>query len=264
VISLLVFCEILLGPSTFGNKSFSFNFAKMDATEVFRYPHYVVLKEFPNELYYFNSNNSVFMYPYAIQLNNSHTLNSYKYFYEGFDSAKLDSRNLDFNKKFADILIELEPLSNPDLKLIKTIEMNKFIDLSFKSQAVQDKKSQFFDIFTHYNWDGKFYLYKVESSISTIKNVSNNPYSYTFNISSKNLENEKLLTSISYSKWWEISNQKNIKLTFEKNSFGLIEVKNVSNGDNLNFLYFNPYIYIGMLFSLICFAILNIVSFNKK
>ena len=155
-------------------------------------------------------------------------------------------------------------MSNPDLMLIKTIDMNKFIDLNFKSQAVQDKKYQFFDIFTHYNWDGKFYLYKVDSSVSSIKNVSNNPYSFTFNISSKNLENEKLLTSISYSKWWVISNQKNIKLNFEKNSFGLIEVKNVSNGDNLNFLYFNPYIYLGMLFSLICFAILIIVSFSKK
>ena len=263
-ISLLVFCEILAGPASFGSKSFGFNFAKMDTTEVFSYPHYVVLKEFPNEFYYFNSNNSVFMYPYAIQLNNSHTLNSYKYFYEGFDSAKLDSKNLDFNKKFADIIIDVEPLSNPDLMLIKTIDMNKFIDLNFKSQAVQDKKYQFFDIFTHYNWDGKFYLYKVDSSVSSIKNVSNNPYSFTFNISSKNLENEKLLTSISYSKWWVISNQKNIKLNFEKNSFGLIEVKNVSNGDNLNFLYFNPYIYLGMLFSLICFAILIIVSFSKK
>jgi len=259
-ISLFVFLEVTLGPSTFGTKTFSFNFAKMDPAEVFNYQHYKELRKFESELVLFNSNNNLFMYPYGLQLNNIYTLNSYKYFYENFDSDNLESMSLDFKKMHTDKIIDFNSISDPDLNLVSTIKMKNFMNSGFESHAIIERRSEFFDIS---NWDKNLYVYKVNSKNSSIKNISQHPFEYSITTKNENFTDGRLLTSISYSKWWKIANQKNEELNFNSNSLGLVDIQNVNPGDVLIFRYFNPLIYIGMFITLLSFGIFLNLNFRK-
>lgn len=259
-ISLFVFLEVTLGPSTFGTRTFSFNFAKMNPAEVYNYQHYKELRKFESELFLFNANNNLFMYPSGIQLNNIYTLNSYKYFYENFDSVNLDSMSLDFKKMHTDNIIDFNSISDPDLNLVSTIKMKNFMNSGFESHAVIERRSEFFDIS---NWDKNLYVYKVNSKNTSIKNISQNPFEYRITTKIENFNDGKLLASISYSRWWKIINQNNEELKFNSNSLGLIDIQNVNPGDVLIFRYFNPLIYIGMFITLISFGIFLKLNFRK-
>jgi hypothetical protein len=250
----------MLGPSTFGTKTFSFNFAKMDSSEVYKYPHYQEFKKDSSQMFYFNTDNNTFMYPYGIQLNNLYTLNSYKYFYENFDSEVLDSESLDVKKRYASSIVSLNSLSDSELNLVSVVKMKNLMNGNFKSHSISERRSEFFDI---PNWDKNFYVYKVNANFSSIKNVSKNPFEYSTSIESNNFYENKLLASISYSKWWKITNQKNEELQFSKNSYGLIDIQNVQVGDTLTLKYFNPLIYIGMLITMISFAYFLKFNFRK-
>jgi hypothetical protein len=259
-ISLLVFLEIMLGPSTFGTKTFSFNFAKMDSSEVYKYPHYQEFKKDSSQMFYFNTDNNTFMYPYGIQLTNLYTLNSYKYFYENFNSEVLDSENLGVKKRYTSSIVSLSSLSDSELNLVSVVKMKNLMNGNFKSHSILERRSEFFDI---PNWDKNFYLYKVSANFYSIKNVNKNPFEYSAFIESNNFYENKLLASISYSKFWKITNQRNEELQFSENSYGLIEIQNVQAGDTLTLKYFNPLIYIGMFITLLSFGIFLKFSFRK-
>ena len=260
LISIAIFLEIMLGPSTFGTKTFSFNFAKMDSSEVYKYPHYQEFKKDSSQMFYFNTDNNTFMYPYGIHLNNLYTLNSYKYFYENFNSEVLDSESLDVKKRYTSSIVSLSSLSDSELNLVSVVKMKNLMNGNFKSHSILERRSEFFDI---PNWDKNFYLYKVSANFSSIKNVTDNPFEYSAFIESNNFYENKLLASISYSKWWKITNQKNEELQFSKNSYGLIEIQNVKVGDTLTLKYFNPLIYIGMFITLLSFGIFLKLNFRK-
>lgn len=259
-VSFLVFLEIMLGPSTFGTKTFSYNFSKMNSKEAYSYPHYQELTKDGSKMFYFNSYNNLFMYPYGIELQNLFTFNSFKYFYESFDSEEFESENLEVKKRYSDRIVDLNTLADPDLKLVSEIRVRKLMESDFQSHALTERRGEFYEIA---NWSKKLYVYEVKSTNTSIKNLSENPFESTFKITSENFYNEKLLASISYSKWWKITNQKNEELQFSKNSYGLIEIQNVKVGDTLTLKYFNPLIYIGMFITLLSFGIFLKLNFRK-
>ena len=249
-IPILVFAEVLIGPSTFGSKTYSFNFAKINyLSEVNGFSHYNLLKDQKPGLFIVKDNPKLFIYPYAISTLNLKTLNDFGYFFGCRDNRKLLNSNISEIKKRANYIFSMYPLEDSELKLLGKVDMNTMLKL--KSHSVFENTIKYLSLYDT-GWNDDIYLYVVNCKKDcALKDYSDNPVSFSIPIQNNNVTNGQISTSINYSKWLKAKNGKNI-LQSGKDEFDYMIVKG-DGGETLSFTYFNPYIYIGLGISVISF-----------
>ncbi len=249
-----VYAEILLGPSIFGNNTYSFNFAKMHKKEIFEVPPYNALSKLEPGIFIFKDNPNVFLYPYQIPISNLYTLNSFKYFYSPSDDGKLlaNGNTADIGK-YVDYILSTKKIDSEGLKFLSTISMESLLS-DFESFSIQDKFFNYRNLRTNLNWDEKLYLYKVNNKVEEtvfIKRTDNNPVFVPFTSKNRNISGNVISTAVKYSKWWR--SDKNRQL-ITSDDYGYLQVANVIVGEKVILYYFNPYIYVGLVISMIGFA----------
>jgi hypothetical protein len=273
ILPMLVFTEVLLGPSTFGNKTFSFNFAKMNISETYDFPHYKLLAKQPRGLFIFpdNANSYIFLYPYGITQANLITLNGYHYFYGSLSEKDLVAAGLNEVKTRADYIISLNPVENdPDLRLLGKVSMSKTKD--FRSFAVYANLYDYQNLYST-GWNDDLYIYKVTCVTNcALKNYSQNPVEFPIFLDSNDTR-ATISTSIAYSRWLHVTYQGK-EATIGKDPYGYLTVKlNPSEGGadatfksvrRLYFEYINPYIYFGFAVSLGAFVAVIAILFKAK
>lgn len=247
VFGILIFVEVLFGFSTFGTRTFSFNFPKMNISEAYQIPHYEAQKKYSG-VFFFNSNNNTFMYPYGIELSGVKVLNPFKYFYSYSNTDEMEN-NISDQIFYSDYIYSLNSLSNPNLNLKETVKVKSLLS-KFQSFAIFERSGEFNELSQTQNWDKNLNIYEVSSNIpSSSKNLSNNPFEFTLQFTDKNLtQGDKLSTSVTYSKWWRVSSD------YDSNKYGLVEIKN-TNLKEVKFIYFNYFIYLGMLLTICSFVL---------
>ena len=132
ILGILIFFEVLFGFSTFGTKTYSFNFPKMNIAESYQIPHYEAQKKYSG-IFYFNSNNNTFMFPYGVELENVKLLNPFKYFYSFSNTDEMEMSLAD-QIYFSDYIYSLNTISNSNLVLKESVKvkslLNKFQSFS--------------------------------------------------------------------------------------------------------------------------------------
>jgi len=255
VVPLAIFGEVLFGPSTFGNDSYSFNFAKIDyAKEIADFPHYNVLKDQKEGLFFINDYSHVFIYPYAISTQNLKTLNFANYFFGCREDEKLISGGTEEMINRADYILSLREISNSNLELIDKVSMSGLRD--HKSHAVFERMMDYYVLYEtlkDIGWNDDMYVYKVGCTEGcSIKNLSDNPVNFSIKADSGNKNSSgNVITSINYSKWLKVKKEGKFLQTY-RDDFGYLEIE-VGVGD-LEFFYVNPYIYVGFILSLFSFV----------
>jgi len=251
-ISCLVFLEVLAGPSTFGNNTYSFNFAKMDKNEVHKIPPYSTLKDLKPGVFLFYDNSDTFLYPYAVSILDLYTLNTFKYFYGPVEEKELLKKAslLDIENK-ADYIISTKEIEDGNLVLLEEVSTSSLIH-DFNSYSIIDKRYNYLNLQSDLSWEEKLYIYSSISDISDEcwKRVDNNPVIASFvKESGDNDNNGNINSSIKYSPWWKVYGKSDIKIG--KDNFGYLWLSGVKPGEKVEIFYFNPFIYLGMLLSMI-------------
>lgn len=267
-VCFLIFIEILLGPSTFGKGSYSFNFNKMEISEVEKYPVNKFLLENTKGNFVFLEEDELFLLPNSVQLNNQLNLNRSDYFYgtSYFKDLSLNERLPNYKIR-AENIISTRDLDDKDLQLIGKIDMREYLK-DFDSNSILVIRNKYFKYIKETGWDEYLRVYKVSENIPTksLVNYSNHPNSISFLLNENNILDNDLVTSISYSKHWVVTNSGGEKLTTEKDSNGLMIIKNVKPYENIFLNYINIYIYLGFLISLVafCYFVYKFYKFEIK
>ncbi|MBU0650212.1 hypothetical protein KJ605_00235 [Patescibacteria group bacterium] len=238
-----VFLEVLLGPATFGPKTYSFNFPKMEIAEARSFPHYNLLATQPPGLFAFAADESkTFFYPYGITQSNLKTLEGYQYFFGSLSGDKLSAAGLSELIKRTDYIFTLDPIEDDRLSLLSKVSMSK--TQNFRSFSVYENVYDYLKLY-EIGWNDDIYLYKtVCTQDCSLKNYSDNPVAFSVkaDISS---DQKYLTTSIAYSKWLRVSIG-NRRLAAHPDGLGYLTIKPPSEpGPRLDFNYINPYIYAG-------------------
>ena len=262
IIPTLVFLEVLVGPSTFGKNTYSFNFAKMNyVDEVSNFSHYNVLKEQKPGIFSVIDNPKLFIYPNSIAILNLSTLNNPNYFFGCNNSEALSNMSLEETKKRSDYILSMYPLADKDITLISKVDMNTILKL--KSHAVFENVDKYLALYDT-GWNDDMYIYSVGCIENcTLKNYSKNPTSFKVDVSSQNFSFDKTVsTSINYSKWLKAkSNGK--YLSTSKDGLSYVSLRG-DIGDSVSFYYINPYIYVGFVVSFIFLIVSVIIFFRLK
>lgn len=269
LLPIFVFTEVLIGPTTFGNKTFSFNFGKMDIGETYDFPHYQLLKKQPKGLFILpdNENNYIFFYPYGITQNNLLTLNGYHYYFGSLSGKDLSSADLGEIIKRSDYIISMNPMAdNPELELIDKVSMSKIKD--YRSGTILEIRQNYMELYES-GWNDDLYIYRVKCRTDcAIKNYSQNPITFSVELN-KNESRTVIPTSIAYSKWFDVR-YLGQKVEFQKDAYGYIQINLPKDGVGnvpdavrvLTFTYFNPFIYLGFLISLSMFVTIMYYSLS--
>ncbi len=256
----LVFLEVLLGPSTFGKDTYSFNFAKMNyVDEVSGFSHYNVLGKQKSGLFTIINNPKLFIYPNSIALLNLSTLNNPIYFFGCNNQETLINSNLGEIKKHSDYIFSMYPVTDKDLTLIDKIDMDTMLKL--KSHAVFENVDKYLALYDT-GWNDDMYIYGVKCvGDCVLKNYSKNPAEFKIDVSDQTFSPDKVIsTSINYSKWLKAkSNGK--YLTTSKGELGYMSMRG-NIGDSVSFYYINPYIYLGFAVSFISLVI-SVIIFRR-
>lgn len=267
----VIFLEVLTGPSTFGNSTYSFNFPKIDIHEYENFPHYQLLKKQQPGLFVFadKNNASIFFYPYGISLMNLKTIDGYRYFFGSNSAEALIDNGLDELKKRTDYILSMRPIENDsDLQLIGSVSMSKI--KYFQSHAVFENLQGYIILYAT-GWDDDIYIYRVKCFFNcALKNYSNNPIKFSIELD-ENDNRTNIPTSVAYSKWFKVTYQEKAVKT-SKDAFGYMSVlldspdENIESTSNskkvLNFIYVNPFIYIGFIISFVGFIIVIYLFFK--
>ena len=254
-IGFLIFLEILKGPATLGKSSYSFNFNKMNYSEPQSYLLYQEIKNKTNGNFVFVDANKIFNLPGSIQSENFNNLNRSEYFYGASYFKELpDNEKISNYKIHTDYLISTKDINDNDLELISKISMQNYLK-KVENIAILINKDSYELFVKNEKWDQFLRIYKVSDNFSKKAVIlnSNHPYKFSFLLNEKNIENNDGLTSISYSRHWQIKNQAGKMVSFEKDSNGLMILKNVKPYETIFLTYINNYIYIGFLISLLAF-----------
>jgi hypothetical protein len=251
-ISCLVFLEILIGPSTFGNNTYSFNFAKMDRDEVYAIPPYNALKDLKPGVFLFYDNSDTFLYPYAVSILDLYTLNTFKYFYGPVeDKELLKKASFSEIRDRTDYVISVAEVENEKLILLKEVSTSGLIH-DFDSYSILDKRYNYLNLQSDLSWKEKLYIYSSTDNTAEKywKRTDNNPVMASFvRENEKDGVSKKVYSSIKYSPWWKIAGKNEIKIG--KDDFGYLWLDGVNPGEKVEIFYFNPFIYSGMFLSII-------------
>lgn len=264
----LIFIEVLVGPSLLGKKSYSFNFSKMEISEVEKYPVNKFLLESSRGNFVFLEDDELFLLPNSIQLNNQFNLNRSDYFYgtSYFKELPLNEKLPNYKVR-AETIISIKDIDDKDLQLIGKIDMKEYLK-DFDSNSILVIRDEYYKFIKDNGWDEYLRVYKVSDNFpnKAVINYSNHPNSISFLLNENNISNNNALTSISYSKHWVVTNSTGEKLNTEKDSNGLMIIKNVKPYENIFLNYVNIYIYLGFLISLIsyCYFIYRFFKFELK
>jgi hypothetical protein len=265
-ISAISFFEILKGPSLFGNSSYSFNFDKMKISEFESYDLYSVLKNKTEGNFVFLEGNKVFNLPNVTKFYELKDINKHNYFYgSSFQNEQQLENKLSFYKLHANYIISIYDIKDEDLELVETVSMVSYLDGN-QNYAILINKSFFDNLITTDGWDQNLRIYRVKDTIEnkSVSLASNHPYSYSYLLNEKNIEEGKALTSISYSPHWKINTQDGTKLNFSKDQNGLLVIENVKPYETVYFTYVNIYIYIGLLLSTITFIAIAYIFYKDE
>lgn len=272
-LAVLVFVEVLLGYSLLGAESYSYNFRKMNKSEYKSFPHYNILKNLEPGVVYATEPYRFFLFPYGVQLNNLFFLNGYTYFYGSnlneeltsygdivsnvtvkgeereFKFPSLNSNELDSIMTKATYLLSTYPLSNDFLTLVSEVDYLTLdgMESDAVSKLMPDIRSQNL----YGNWDGFLRVYKVAYFKNSVSAITGSPTSISFSVKEKNIVNQHVDTSITYSNWWTSSKEN----TLSKDAFGFLKITGPSVGEKVTLRYINPFIYIGFLLSLLSFCL---------
>ena len=264
-ISAISFFEILKGPSLFGSSSYSFNFDKMNISELESYDLYNVLKNKTNGNFVFLEGNKVFNLPNVTEFYNLKDINKHDYFYgTAFQNDQLSENKLNFYKIHANFIVSISDINDKDLELVEKISMQNYLN-NYQNYAILINKSFYFNLISIDGWDQTLRIYKVNDSYESksVSLESNHPYSYSYLLNEKNIKEGNALTSISYSPNWQINKQDGTKINFTKDQNGLLVLENVKPYETIYFTYVNIFIYIGLLLSTITFITI-IYTFYKN
>ena len=264
-ISCLVFLEILIGPSTFGNNTYSFNFAKMDRDEVYAIPPYNVLKDLKPGVFLFYDNSDTFLYPYAVSILDLYTLNTFKYFYSPVEDKELLKKASLFDiEGRTDYILSTQKLEDRNLILLKEVSTSGLID-DFDSYSILDKRYNYLNLQSDLSWEEKLYIYSSTDNTAEKywKRTDNNPVMASFvRENEKDGVSKKVYSSIKYSPWWKIAGKNEIKIG--KDDFGYLWLDGVNPGEKVEIFYFNPFIYLGMLLSIIGLLCVLIMGVRER
>lgn len=251
-VPMLIFAEVLIGPSTFGNDTYSFNFAKMPyKTEITGFPHYNSLKDKQEGIYFIKDRPDIFLYPYSSALLNLKTLNDPTYFFGCRDDAKLANSDINEIKKRTNFIMTIRPSIDPDLKLIQKVSMRQILD--HKSHSVFENMMDYLRLYEE-DWNDDVFVYEVLcDNDCSLKNLSDNPFTFLISRGGGNSDNsKKVKTSINYSSWYKVYADGR-KINIEKDDFGYIQLPPAKN---YTFYYINYPVYLGFFISLGTFFVL--------
>lgn len=254
-LACLVFIEILLGPSTFGYNTYSFNFAKMDKSEVTNIPPYSDLEKLEPGIFVFLDSSDIFLYPYAVVVSDLYTMNNFRYFYGPVTEDRvIKDGGLSEVKKRSNYVISTKPIEDDGLDYIFRTGTADIFG-KFESFSIQDKKYSYLDLQSENKWDERMYIYGVNNNQETsyYKRIENHPTGFVIKDVDSYLENGYIRTTVKYSRWWQYFGDGSV--TIESDSYGFMNIFGVENLENLRFQYCNPYIYTGMAISLFGFGI---------
>ena len=264
-VSLLVFAEILTGPSTFGNNTYSFNFSKMNKEEVYKVPPYNTLRNLNPGVFAFIDSSDTFLYPYAISVSNLYTLNNFKYFYSPATKKNLIKEG-DFKEitDRSDFVISTKPLDEKEITLISEVGTAEIFS-EFQSHSILDKKYDYLELQAKNDWNELMYIYAVEKNDFQkpyFKRLENHPTKFTISNADDYMDNNEIKTSVRYSKWWKSFDDK--KAVLKEDDFGFMIISEIGESDRVELFYLNPYIYIGFLLSLMGFLIVFRLSRSHR
>lgn len=264
-IPLAVFLEVLIGPSTFGNDTYSFNFSKMNISESVAFPHYNLMSSQPAGLlvFYGKGEENIFFYPYGISRTNLKTLNGYHYFFGSLSGQDLLDSGLDEIKKRADYIMTIEPLTDSDLTYVGKVSMSKI--KNFDSHAVFENQQDYLRLYST-GWNDDVFIYKTNCLREcSVKNLSDNPIEFEVTVDTS-IGSEIIPTSIAFSPWLKARYGGNY-VPLYKDSLGYVamDLRNVPNPQAVvSFTYTNPYIYVGFILSLAGFICTSVFVFKKS
>jgi hypothetical protein len=244
--SLGLFVEILTGPSLFGSDSYSFNFAKMDyAAEIYDFPYYKALKKYPEGIFLFRYNPTIFNYPYAQSVNNLTTLNYTNYFYGCNRDYEFSQDSLDQLEGKVDYVLSIWPITHPGYQFLEMVSTSRI--KKYKSFSIYENIHEY-GLLVALGWDYDLFMYKsLCKDNCNLRNLSKNPVSFEFKTDTGS---KPINTSINYSKWWVDVLNSDTKIT--KDIYGLMEI--VPGGSTVKLYFVSPYIIFGFLISLAAFV----------
>ena len=189
------------------------------------------------------------MFPYGVELENVKLLNPFKYFYSFSNTDEMEMSLAD-QIYFSDYIYSLNTISNSNLVLKESVKVKSLLN-KFQSFSIFERSGEINELSEVNNWDKNLYIYEVSKNISSsTKNLSNHPFEFSLNVSDKNINSEnRISTSVTYSKWWVVNSK------YSMNKYGLVELNSTKTGE-IKFIYFNYFIYIGMLLTICSFTLL--------
>jgi len=251
LISFGVFLEVMIGPSTFGVDTYSYNFAKMDyKTEPQDFAAYKKLGEYEKGMVAFLEPYKLLMFSYGTTLNDIFSLNGTPYF---FGSRKrqepYDDTDYNFLTSYADYVVSPFDVEDSRFELLSTVEHGDIIS-KHKSHSVFNQRPSYRHLTENLGWDGNVRIYKVNAvGVSAYKSLLVDSTKVVIQPSEQNYVNgSDLVTSISYSKWWRSLDN---DVTIEKDEFGFLRLSGLGVNEQTTLIYANFYIYLGFILSLI-------------
>jgi hypothetical protein len=251
VLPFLIYAEVLIGPSIFGIKSYSFNFLKMDyKSEMQKLDYYDFLKG-TNKVAMFTDDMRLLTLPSYNSYFAVYTLNDFKYLYGSNNIDDLASReNLVEISKYADIFIATREMRTGTKKLAE-FEVKRFDDKNYDNFAIIDR-SMDYDKLQLFRWDYKLKIYEpLQKEITSVKKNNSHPFKHSFVVQKNNFEKDgSVITSITYSPFWKTDSS----LLITKGTYEYLKIKNARIGQTITLTYINPFIYLGFFMSLVTFS----------
>jgi hypothetical protein len=261
VISFIVFFEVLIGPPTFGAKTYSFNFLKMDyQQEMQKLEYYNFVKDF-NKVGILLDDRELLLFPSFNAFHKVYLLNDFKYLYTSTLPLELTKRtNFSEAKKYADYVVATREIVK-GTRLLKTLEVPRFDQGTFSNYAILDRVF-LYDKLQDFRWDHTVKIYEpLSKSVVSVKKDNAHPTTHKFTSQAINYEkNGNLITSITYSPFWHASGNANII----KGKYGYLVLTSIAKNTNTTLTYINPFIYIGFFGSLISFAVISFILLQHK
>ncbi len=260
VLPLLMFAEVLLGPSTLGVNTYSFNFLKMDPKiEMDKLPYYNYLENTGKMSVILNDYNA-FLFPSYNAVKDAYTLNGFKYLFGSVDIGETAKRHkLNEITKYADVIISPRVISSGVTKKAE-FKIPLFLFANFNNYAILDRAIQY-DNLQDFDWDHVLRIYTPTSTkIVSVKKTNSHPLKHSFIVSESNFEKTgEVITSITYSPFW-YTNKGSIK----NGKYGYLSLEGVKAGDNITLTYKNPFIYTGFVISFITLSLMNLYYLRYK
>jgi hypothetical protein len=148
LIPALIFLEVLLGFSTFGPDSYSFNFAKMSyKTEPYDFKHFKVLSKLDDGYFFIRDRPDIFLYPYSVTAYDLKTLNTPAYFY-GCRPER------DYSKE-ADYVLTITP--GDEYEFVEEVSLSSI--LNHESHSVFEHKMEYYKLYNT-GWNDSVYIYR--------------------------------------------------------------------------------------------------------